>query len=798
MTGLKNVRSIVIVVTILHSFASFSQSYTQIIKGTVFDADSRVPLAGTNIQILGSDPVIATISDLDGYYRLENVPLGRQTVKATYVGYEQFVMPGVPVTSGKEIVLDVAMKESVIQGEEVTIELDRKSQVTLNTMTSVSGRMFSVEESKRFAGGFYDPARMAESFAGVASFGGEDNELIIRGNSPRGLLWRLEGVEIPNPNHFPPGEGATGGGVAIITSNVIANSDFLTGAFPAEYGNALSGVFDINLRKGNDEKHEFAFQASIVGFEGAAEGPILAENGSYLLNYRIASFRLLDRVGISVSNNNIVPFFQDIVLNIQLPGKKAGRFSLFGFGGNSTAGNTALRDSSQWVSSSDREEMTEINTTGVLGLKHFLSFPAGKTYLRSVIMTSYEKRVIDLAYLENDLSLKSIYNSSYTFLNFRFSSLLHHKISSRQSIRGGVIAGSLGNDIYRVENADSPEEREVHVDFKGRAGTIQAYIQHQLRAGSNLEINYGLHGFLFLLNSDHAVEPRLGLSWKFKPGQTLNAGFGLVSRHESISIYTANITGEDGTIGQPNRDLDLTRAFHTVFGYNIFFRRDIYLKTELYYQYLYNVPVIDSTDSRVSILNYSSGYFVEPLSNGGTGRNYGLELTLEKYFTDHYYFLFTGSLFDSRYVPGDGKTYNTLYNGNYIFNILGGKDFPVGRNKQDLISINGRFMWKGGNRITPILLEESREEGRTVYDTEKWMEDRVKDFLRLDAGVSYRRNKRSYSWILSADIQNVTDRKNIFQNYYNEETGEIEHFYLQGFLPILNFRLEFGIRSRKE
>ncbi|KPL25895.1 MAG: hypothetical protein AMS23_04140, partial [Bacteroides sp. SM1_62] len=611
--------------------------------------------------------------------------------------------------------------------------------------------------------------------------------------SPRGLLWRLEGIEIPNPNHFPPGEGATGGGIAIITSNVISNSDFLTGAFPAEYGNALSGVFDINLRKGNTEKHEFALQASVVGFEAAAEGPFLVENGSYLVNYRLASFRLLDKVGISVSDNNVVPFFQDFVINLYLPGNKAGKFSLFGFGGTSSAGNRAVRDTSKWISSSDRTEMTELHTTGVLGIKHYLPLPGGQSYLRSVVLASYENNSVDLAYLEDELIVKNIHNSTSAYLNYRFSSLLHHKFSSLHSLRCGVIAGSLGSDVFGVAYDDYPEDREIYVDYNGRAGTMQAYVQHQLRLPGNIEINSGLHGLVFLLNSNYSVEPRLGFKWRFSSNQSLNAGVGLHSRIEPLSMYMASYTELDGSISQPNRDLDLARAWHNILGYNVFLGRDIHLMAEVYYQYLYNVPIEDSAESQESIVNYSSGISNHPLSNDGTGWNYGLELTLEKFFTSNYYFLITGSLFNSKYVAGDGKTYNTLYNGNYISNFLGGKEFHMGKNKQDIFGVNARLLVKGGNRLTPILLEESREEGHTVYDRDKWLDEKARDYFRLDAGISYRHNKTAYSWIVSIDIQNLTNRKNIYQSFYNEETGKIENLYLQGIIPIFNFRIEFGL-----
>ena len=556
-----------------------------------------------------------------------------------------------------------------------------------------------------------------------------------------------------------------------------------------------SGVFDINLRKGNDEKHEFGFQASEVGFEGAAEGPLLVKNGSYLVNYRLASFRILDRLGIPVSDNTVVPFFQDFAVNLYLPAKNTGIFSLFGFGGTSSAGNIAVKDSSRWISTSDRNEMTELHSTGVVGLKHIFSFPDGKTYLRSVAIASYEKNALDLAYLSDELILKNVHNSSSIHLNYRLSSLFHHKFNAMCRLRCGFIASSPGSDIYGLAYDDFPEERELYIDYKGRTGVLQAFVQHQLRLPGEIEINAGLHSLVFLLNSNYSVEPRFGFKWRFSPNQSLNAGFGLHSRLETLPMYAASFERADGSTIQPNRDLDFSKAWHFVTGCTFFLSSDIHLKTEVYYQYLYNVPVEDSTGSQVSVVNFSSGIYNHPLSNKGTGRNYGLELTLEKYFTKNYYFLITGSLYDSKYVAADGQTYNTLYNGNYIGNLLGGKEFRMGKNEQDILGFNIRLLMKGGNRMTPVLLEESRDQGYTVYDTDRWLEEKAPDFFRWDAGISYRHNKPAYSWIFSIDIQNITDRKNIYRSYYNECTGEVDDIYLQGIIPLINFRIEFGLRN---
>lgn len=296
----------------------------------------------------------------------------------------------------------------------------------------------------------------------------------------------------------------------------------------------------------------------------------------------------------------------------------------------------------------------------------------------------------------------------------------------------------------------------------------------------------------FLLNSNFTFEPRLGFKWKLKGNQTLTMGVGVHSRHEPISFYMAELKQEDGSVTQPNRNLGLTKAWHNVIGYDIFIKPDFHIKTEAYYQHLFNIPIDDDPVSRESILNYNVGITHVPQSNEGTGNNYGLEITMEKFFTENYYFMITGSLYESKYKPADGHTYNTLYNGNYIANFLAGKEIILGKRDQNLIGFNTRLLLKGGNRTTPILLEESINAGYTVRDMDRWMEKKVTDFFRWDAGAYFRNNRPAFSWIVSLDIQNVTNRQNIYNSYYNPGEQNIQYIYLLGIIPILNFRIEFG------
>jgi hypothetical protein len=769
---------------------SYSQEYTQTVKGTVLDKDTKAPLWGASVIVLNSSPLIGVLTDSTGKYKIKNVPVGRHSLKISFIGYEDMMLRDILISTGKEIVLNTEMVEKVASMKEVTIKADKVKDKPINTMATVSARSFNVEETGRYAACINDPARMAQSYAGVASNGDESNEIIIRGNSPRGLLWRLEGIEIPNPNHFSNGEGDSGGGVSLLSNNLLSNSDFFTGAFPAEYGNALSGVFDINLRKGNSDKHEYAIQLGVLGMEAAAEGPFSnKDKSSYLLSYRYSTLDFLYSIGINVAGN-IVPKYQDTQFNLYFPTLKSGKFNLWGIGGMSNTANTPVKDSSEWNTFTDKLNYNDLHKTGVIGLSHLLPFKNNKTYLKTVVAVSGERNVSIEDTLNFDYVLRPVSRDTFDYIVSRISVLINHKFSSRNVLRSGIIYGNYNYSLSVKELDSGTGEFKYYLNSKGNTGLAEYYLQWQHRPNENLTLNAGVHAMYFLLNKNYSVEPRLGMRWQFSRNIALNAGVGLHSKIESISNYMAEKILADGSIIKPNLNTKLTKAFHAVTGFDFSLREDIRLKAEMYYQNLYDVPVQD-TISTFSSLNYVGGFTNVSIVNKGKGYNYGIDLTFEKFFTMSYYFLITASLYESKYKAGDGVWRNTFFNGNYIFNALGGKEFKSGKNKNNIFNINSRIIWKGGNRMTPIDLQRSIAENQAVYIESETFKIKGPDYFRIDLQFSYRKNKPKYSWVISLDFENLTNRMNVYNEYYDKETKQIEKNYNLGILPILNFKIEF-------
>jgi hypothetical protein len=770
-----------------------AQDLTQIVKGKIIDADTNTPLVGVTVVLLNSDPLQGCMTDLDGTFKLDHVPVGRQSFSISYLGYEEVYRSEVSVASGREVVLNIAMKESFISMDEVKVVAHRNNGEALNVMANISSHQISVESTSRVAAGISDPARTAQSYAGVAAADDEGNELVIRGNSPRGMLWRMEGIEIPNPNHFPNGEGASGGGVSALSSQVLSNSDFFTSAFPAEYGNALSGVFDLRLRKGNSEKREYALQLGVLGAQVAAEGPFVkGKQASYLINYRYSTLEMLSKMGIDISGGDVVPKFQDLSYKLYFPTRKAGYFSIWGLGGVSSAGSNYLSDSTLWTYRSDRYGYTENHRLMINGITHNYIFKNGKTYIRTVAAYSTTTNSV----IEDSLGhkyMKAItQDENLEYGTLSLNSFINHKFNSRHIIRTGLTAHHKTFALYMKDYNYEERVLETLISNSGSTQMMEGYLQWQYRLSEKLELNTGLHGTYMFLNNDFVIEPRLGFTWKANDKNFFNLGAGLHSKAEPLSIYLSEHEVADGTISTPNMDLGITKSAHFVAGYHWNFAKDFRLKTEIYYQYLYDVPVkVGDTTGTVSALNFSSGYTNEKLSNQGTGQNYGVELTLEKFFSNNYYLMATGSLFESKYTMPDFEERNTAFNSGYICNLVGGKEFLVGKNNQNVIGANLRVIWRGGYRTIPLNMEESVLQNRDVRDYERAYETKAPDYFRVDVGVSFRKNKPNWSWIVSLDLQNATNRYNVGGEYYSPETGNVENWYMNGLIPILNYRIEF-------
>ena len=784
-----------------------AQDITQTIRGSVIDLETNSPLLAATLAVYHDSVLVtASTSDSDGYFRIENIPVGRYSVVCSFIGYRRAVIPDVIVNSVKEVILSVQMEESPLEIEEIQVSATGKKGTALNKLAYVSARTFSVEESQRYAGSRGDPARMAANFAGVQGNDDSNNDLVIRGNSPLGVLWRLEGVNIPNPNHFGV-SGTTGGPVTILNNKVLSLSDFMTGAFPAEYGNSIAGVFDLRMRNGNNEKHEFSGQLGFLGTELMAEGPISKESkSSYMAAYRYSTMDIFHALGIDIGTD-AVPRYQDISFKLNFPTRKQGNFSLFGIGGMS---GIDILASEQLDPENDviygEEAMNEHFRTGmgVLGINYTRPLKSN-SFLKLTLSASREHQSnhLDKVYRHIEEGLYVVDSIMEPYIGYRsdqhkysVSLFWNKKLNRQHSLKTGLV-----HDVYRFDMVDSIYNETqlgyvTRLDHNGYAFLSQPFVQWKYKSSKKATVTAGIHGQLFNMehNTSWSLEPRLGIRYQAGKRNAFGFGTGLHSQMVPTYIYFAGLTSSNGLFVQPNINLGFLKSYHNVVSWDYTITSNMRIKLETYYQYLYNIPV-EHHSSSYSVLDEGhdlSRFFPDSLINNGKANNFGMELTVEKFFSKSYFLLFTASLYDAKRTGSDEINYDAVFNGGYVLNALGSKEFTWGVKRKSTFTIGGKLTLAGGKRYTPIDLDASDIAGEAVYIDALRNSMQFTPYLRADLKMNYRINAQRVTHELGLDIVNITDRDNVLkQTYISGGDPPVQEVYQLGILPIFYYRIDF-------
>ncbi len=772
----------------------YSQVITQTVSGTVIDKDSKAPIPFVSVVLDNSNPLIGITADTNGAFILKNVPIGRQTLKITLVGYKPQTISDIQLNAGKEMVLNIELEENVMALSEIVVRAGNPQTQTVNEMVGISGRTFSTAEANRFAGSQNDPARMARNYAGVSGASDQRNDIIIRGNAPQGLLWRIEGVPVPNPNHFS-GQGSTGGPISILNYKMLSNSDFLTGAFPAEYGNATSGVFDIKIRNGNNQRTEKTLQIGALGLEALLEGPFAnTSKSSYLVGYRYSTLSILANAGVKLGFASI-PYYQDLSFKVNIVTKNAGVFKLFGVGGiSNTVFYDNKRDSTQFSPANRGENVAFGSKTGILGMSHTY-FLNNKTFIKTTLAATYESNGSQRDSIQADQSLKR--TGGFGFNNFKWvaSSYLNQKINTQNTIQVGAVVEQIqysSQDSLLLYKPSGKAFWGYNNDFSGNTGLIQAYTQWKHKANERLTVNTGLHFQYLALNSRTAFEPRLAVNYQLNERQTLSIGYGLHHQVQPYGMYFYRNKNAQNNQIETNKNLGFSRSNQFVLGYDLNISTDFRIKIESYYQYLSNIPV-EAFASSYSVLNYGATFnnnYKENLVNNGLGQNYGVELTVEKFFSKSYYFLFTTSLYKSTYTGSDGIWRNTAFDGNFVVNGLAGYEKKLKNNLS--ILIDAKLTVAGGLRYSPIDLAASIKNGEAAYSNTEAFTQQNKTYIKPDVKFTVRKDfkkKMALEWAL--DIQNIINYQNVFLNWYDKNTRTEHPVYQNGRFPTVQLKLEF-------
>ncbi|MDR0892457.1 MAG: TonB-dependent receptor [Mediterranea sp.] len=787
------------------------EAVTGRIRGIVTDAASGKPLTNVQVIIVGSSPTMGAATDTLGTFKLPPLVVGRRyTLYVTSIGYEPATIRQVSISSAKETVLSITLKESIQSLDEVIIRPKLNKGAPLNDMALSGARMISMDEASRYAGGIDDPGRLMGSFAGVASSGAANNDIAIRGNSPQFLQWKLEGVEIPNPNHFPESIGVGGGILTAFSTNVMANSDFYTGAFPAEYDNALAGVFDVNLRTGDNLYHEHSAQIGTLGIEVSTEGPFHPSpkasaypglynkekylhpehknRASYLINYRASTLALSAKMFGGILDKISGMRYQDWTYKFNFPTAHAGTFTLWGIGTFDDYDQPLPKDlaHTSYLPYTDNAHQA-MNVAG-LSYKFYIG---ANSYLKSVLAYNYttNHRVIDqydmLGEMVAPMANMKLDNNSLTLHSF-----LNSKISARITNRLGLTATKLFykdnlNIIPNFPYANGEAIQNV-ANSSGNSLAVSLFNQTNYRMSNRWTLQVGLNASYFKLNNETTLEPRVALKWLVAPKMSLALAYGLHSRRENLEYYFVENANSQT---QPNKELKQAKAHHLVFTCDWNINENLHFKVEPYYQELFDIPV--EADTPFSIINQQYFWMTRLLTNSGKGRNYGIDFTLERYLQDGYYYLVTASVFDSRYQGGDGEWRNTALNRHYVFNLLGGKEWTVGKTRRNVLGVNLRFNFMGGGYYTPFDAERSVAEQRPVEDTAHTLSCQHKPAFVANATLNFKMNRQNCTHEIAFKILNATGHDDSYGYSYNFMKQKVTEIKGKIIIPNLYYRISF-------
>ncbi len=770
-----------------------SQSLVQNVRGRIIDAETKDPLIGAEIYLVGSNPLIGTISDLDGNFILEKIPVGRQIIQGNYLGYQSIIRDNILINSAHEYYLELELLPGIELTEVVIQAYSRKQPV--NEQIISSHRRLDPEELQFHAATANDPGRLVMGFPGVQPSRDSRSDIIIRGNSSAGILWRLEGLDIPNPNHFAR-RGSSGGGITIFSASLLGSSDFMTGAFPSEYGNAYAGVFDMKFRHGNLFKNAQTIRAGILGLDIASEGPITKGKTSYLANFRYSTLGILNAAGIHLVGPRTDNNFQDLSFKIFHKGNKS-YFSLWGMGGNSR--EDFRPNDLPWSTYSDYTSHKFTTLTGVVGATYnqiiddnsYIQVNAGfmgqDILFRNDTLNSLEERTVI-----NDENYYSSRLTSHAFYKRNFNSKLNAKF--------GIIATKLfyqmshskwnrstGNFETLIQS-DSDNNATLQDSF-GIPHQFQSYFQFSYKPALKWTIHGGIH-FLSatITQNNNSVDPRMGIQYTLSDKSSLNFSLGIFSSLPPPGSYYYLEQGR-----YVNSYLSFIKSRQIVLGFQQGLGKTLNLQIEAYAQYLWDVPVGNNPNEIYWSLNDVQGFANQPLLSTGTGLNRGIEITLEKFFSKGVFFVFGTSIFNSTFkIPSNTMSFNTQYNSQIATNFTGGKTWAISENT--FIEAGLRLIYNSGHPITPVLSAYKELDGdKPVLDGNNPFSERVSYYFRPDLRLALRKNLNKSAYWLALDVQNFINRRNEdFIDYeFNAVQRNWEHRLQSPLTPLLTFQIDF-------
>lgn len=765
-----------------------AQTLTQTIYGKVENALTSEPLPGANVMIRYSDPAIGTTTDTEGKYELNNVPVGRYTLLISFVGFESKTLEAVELISAKRLKLNIALYPVAKQLGAVEI---KSTEIFYAEAPMLNIEEINSEKIMRFAATQNDPARVSTSFAGVATVNDQANHVSVHGLSPNANAWYLEGVPIANPNHLSNAgttsdrPASTGGGVNVIPAQVLSSSGFYKNFFPAQFGNALGGIYDMRFRKGNTEQNTYNAQAGLIGLELSADGPLSeSKDHAFLAHYRYSTVGLLGALGVDFGNESIN--YQDLSFNLVFESTGNTELKIFGTAGNSSNKLDFLDEGEDIETEKDLQKVDYTSQLGALGFSYRQLFNSFQ-YSLTILGSGFSQERTGTIKINPDSILrkdKDQWDQAQLATKLEFV----HNLKNRTRIHYGIVSTfrdfSLDYGSSTPQGISLPKKifgSDQDITYQPFAQVDLNFYQTKLIAGAKALYND--------LSDAFVVDPVLQLV--YTPNKKSTIGLSAQGNSQLQLLTVLYAIPDFNTLSIPNFGLTPTRSWDLALNFLQQLNSSWIFKSQFYYQYLYDVPQAVNSGTVFSVLNNYEEFVSDSLNNSGSGNNYGVDLSIEKTFAEQYYLLANTSLFRSTFEDINGKTYSTAFDAKYLINLSAGYEKARTSNPNSFINFNLRVLLRGGYPYTPIDTAASVIANETVYFRDQTNDKVLPAYFRSDAGIRFKKNKEKVTRTWLIDIQNIANTQNIAYKYFDIAKREVKNKYHLGIVPILTYRLDF-------
>lgn len=733
------------------TYSVYSRDTLQIVKGRVVSASSSRPAKEALVSFLGASSFVFHTDSL-GFYEGNVIP-GNYSMLVQQQGFKSVVRNNIIVFSGKQQVQDFELTEFMV-------ELDSLQIASGGMKENINLDMWDFQ---RFAAVFYDPARVANSHAGLINTDDQANNISIHGTSPNFIQWKVEGVEVVNPNHLENAgtindrPSLSGGGVSLFSAQLLQNSSFLLSPFESSNGNALSGIFDMKLRNGNNQKYEHTIQASLMGLDFSMEGPFSkSSQASFLVNYRYSTIGLLNKLGVDFGGEETN--YQDLSFVISIP-QKHGLLKFFSITGASATTFRGTDDSLKFEIQKDLSNQDYRSTTTINGI-NYLHTLNNNLFIRS-IATYSAKQVSRYSDPSGFSSLsapkeKDLFNqqkfSGVTYLSARAGNLFR--------IKAGSYYSYFANKLFAAVNDITYSNGSINDVL------VQPFISVEGTVFKALEIKAGLHSLYQLYTSDFTLQPRFMAKYTISKRQDIALNYGRSSQVQPFYLCLGN---PDNRYLKPS----VINSFAIIHHVNAM---QLDFKSELYLNFYERIPV--NNIYGFSAFNYFNERILFPLTQSGTAKVYGYDLTIEKNMNS-YYMILSGGIFNSLYTIGNMNA-KSRYNSNYNCALTAGKEYRL-KNKNKMISTDLRGFIRNG-------FKEALTDPAIEYYS---YQSNLPTYYRVDIRISYRINKEKTSAIWALDIQNVGNNRNVVYHYYDAFTRKVEAKRQLGLIPVISYKVYF-------